>query len=644
MITRLTKPDNRFRATCGDGIDRIPRVCTLALVLFAWSMNLPPVAAQSGEDSMAVRSDLVRTAEGCEAAIKLYRRAVAEHPEDGLSHYWLGYCLHTTGKLQQATDAHRRAARFSAYQAEALYNLAAAYALLGRRDDAIAALTRSIDLGVRDRDQDGYRIARESDFDTLRSDPRFLRQLQRLAGEAFSLEGPPEWQPTRSSQAVATVLDVIENRHPNPYRYFGIDEFRARAESIGNRAEGMSAETFALELMRLVAMVGDVHTSIWVASGSGLLTDVLPLRLWKFADGLFVRAASPEHADLVGARVLRMGRFDVEQDWSQLVAENPRENESMATGWLQFLLLHPAFHVANGWSETPGRAELEIVDRLGIQRTVALSSTRSPSYGSALESSLSLVDTPDNWLTGWDLTDPPTPRPTWLEREAPNYRFERVGDRATYHLAVNLARSDPEHPWQSFLGDLFAAIRKTNATRLIVDLRHNPGGWGYMAHSLVDGIRRTPALDRPGGVCVLTSRTTQSAGVTFSVLLERDTHAVFAGEPGGAAPNFYNGPQGHFSPQAIPGIGLRIKHSTAVIQDSDQRDTRRAIAPDLPVPLSHTDYASGQDAALQACIVLDDKKALGFFQDPGGRTLPRYDHWRRPSQYGMFPHGPPRDY
>jgi hypothetical protein len=209
---------------------------------------------------------------------------------------------------------------------------------------------------------------------------------------------------------------------------------------------------------------------------------------------------------------------------------------------------------------------------------------------------------------------------------------------------VNTPRDDRAHPWESFLDELFAAVATDAASKLIIDLRHNPGGSGYMAQSLAQRIVRSEALYRPGGVCVLTSRTTQSAGVTFSVILERDTYAIFVGEPGGAAPNFYNGPQGFFSPKAIPGSPLRIKYSTSMHKYSDERDTRRAIAPDMPTPLTFDDFVAGRDQGLEACLQLDDNIAAEFLSDAGGRPIPLYFHWRRPSQAAMFPNGPPRDY
>ncbi|TNE85169.1 MAG: hypothetical protein EP330_27615 [Deltaproteobacteria bacterium] len=54
------------------------------------------------------------------------------------------------------------------------YNLACAYALSGRNDEAIAALERLADVGK------PFKIADDPDFDGLRGDPRFEKVLARL--------------------------------------------------------------------------------------------------------------------------------------------------------------------------------------------------------------------------------------------------------------------------------------------------------------------------------------------------------------------------------------------------------------------------------------------------------------------------------
>jgi len=578
--------------------------------------------------------------EDCADTIPVFEAAIAAAPDDGLSALRLGYCRYRLGRFEHGLAAFRRAETVSSYRREALYWIGSMQALLGNTDEAIEALNRYAELGKGKNDQNGFRLLQASNFESLRDDPRFDDVVRAMVGDGYQPDGPAEWKPESVAAGVAEVMEVIEQRHPDPYRYYSAEEFRRAAKSLVSRSSSLTLEAYALELMRLVARIGDIHTSVWVRFDSDLLSSSLPLLLWRFADGLYVRAAPTEYEHLVGARVLNIGRFDVEAGWDELVERNPRENEWMATGWLQFLLLLPDFHVAEGWADDPAQAALRVEMPDGTRQTVTVEPTPGDHFGGALEASSSF-QTPKGWI---EAAPTPPDLPLWLQARGENYWTTTIPDPRTVYMAVNHPKYDREE-WRVFLDRVFSEIHSTKASRLVVDLRHNTGGYDYIAQELIHRVIRSDAVNYPGGLCVITSRTSQSAGVTFAALFERETPAIIVGEPVGGAPNYYNGPQGFFSPKAIPGAPLRIRHSSTREFYSDPKDNRRAIGPDIWTPMSFSQFAKGEDPALEACLGLDEKTARAFLSDAGGREFPLYLHWRRPSQAPMFPGGElPRRY
>ncbi|MFB3080000.1 MAG: hypothetical protein ACE1Y4_18550, partial [Lysobacterales bacterium] len=133
-------------------------------------------------------------------------------------------------------------------------------------------------------------------------------------------------------------------------------------------------------------------------------------------------------------------------------------------------------------------------------------------------------------------------------------------------------------------------------------------------------------------------RLTQSAGVTFVVKMAPVTHAIFVGEPVGAHPNYFNGPWGNHPALALPGTDIVFRVSTILEQHSDPIDNRHYIAPDVPTTMTYADYATGRDPALEAALRLTEEEGKSFFMDAGGREIPLYLHWRRPSQSGTHEH------
>jgi tetratricopeptide (TPR) repeat protein len=103
-------------------------------------------------------------------------------PTNGSEWYSRAYDLYNADRYAEAAVAFRRAASEGHDPAKSLYNAACSYALLGDADHAIPTLSEAIAAGWDDVD----RIADDSDFDPIRSDPRFARAIQDSHGEVVN--------------------------------------------------------------------------------------------------------------------------------------------------------------------------------------------------------------------------------------------------------------------------------------------------------------------------------------------------------------------------------------------------------------------------------------------------------------------------
>jgi len=102
-------------------------------------------------------------------AAEAYRELARAEPDEGVYWFRLGYALHASGRIDEAIEAHGRAAEFEILRAGALYNLACAHALAGNEDAAFAALEESARLG-------GIALNAldaDADLESLRGDPRY---------------------------------------------------------------------------------------------------------------------------------------------------------------------------------------------------------------------------------------------------------------------------------------------------------------------------------------------------------------------------------------------------------------------------------------------------------------------------------------
>lgn len=116
-----------------------------------------------------LRGEALRGLERYEDALLPLRRAAAMAPKD--IHVWLalGWCYKRTGLLDQAILSMQRALESEPREALLHYNLACYLSLAGQRRLALLHLSRAFALDA------NYRalVDAESDFDPIRSDPRF---------------------------------------------------------------------------------------------------------------------------------------------------------------------------------------------------------------------------------------------------------------------------------------------------------------------------------------------------------------------------------------------------------------------------------------------------------------------------------------
>ena len=134
------------------------------------------------DSTMTVTPDVEALEDYLVAKLGKYDKRIdklAREPENGHDWYERAYNLYHAERHEEAAAAFRRAADEDYRKETSLYNAACAYALLGDADRAIPTLEEAIEAGW----DDVEKIANDSDFDPIRSDPRFARALNDTTGE-----------------------------------------------------------------------------------------------------------------------------------------------------------------------------------------------------------------------------------------------------------------------------------------------------------------------------------------------------------------------------------------------------------------------------------------------------------------------------
>lgn len=515
-----------------------------------------------------------------EDAVKAYSQLVVSNPYRGTDWHFLGVAYARAGNCTAAQSAFVRAVELGSGG----YNW-------DLRDTHIEAAACDVALGELNSALDHLSIAQArfklSDFDTLRNDPRFSNLVRearfaRLSGSG----GPPGIGRVEGWSAdIDRYVDLIERWHPNPFNSINEQTWRRAVTELRDNISDLSDLQIIGRFMRMASMIGDGHTTIYPPFQGPNAFHLVPIWPYAFGDEWRIVAAAPEYSDLVGTRIVKAGGVPMVEATSRIAAYLPRDNE-MTSKWLVNVGLQFA-EISAVVSNSPENCclQIEVETASGTRRSVTL-------QGTAIDRDPMARWTPGGWPSAI-----PAEAPLWLSNLQSNFWFQEINDLDALYVQINQVRNNDDQSYEDFAEDFVAQIDSKGLRRLILDLRHNNGGNGYLNWPLVRAIIRTEAVDRPDGLFVITGRRTFSAAMILASMLEFHTHAIFVGEPTGSRPQFF----GEDTPFTLPYSGLQGSISSLFFQNRFASDDHRPwIAPDLHAPLTWDDLTAGRDPALVA--------------------------------------------
>jgi Flp pilus assembly protein TadD len=106
-------------------------------------------------------------------ALQLVEKHIDSHPDDPRALYLGAGIIARLGEQTRSYEWARRALAIDPEETSILYNVACVYALLGRTQDALNCLEKVMEHGTFYKNW----AAKDSDLDSVRSDPRFQALL-----------------------------------------------------------------------------------------------------------------------------------------------------------------------------------------------------------------------------------------------------------------------------------------------------------------------------------------------------------------------------------------------------------------------------------------------------------------------------------
>lgn len=355
------------------------------------------------------------------------------------------------------------------------------------------------------------------------------------------------------------------------------------AEKLKRHISEYSDERMLIEIQALMYHLGDGHSYILPLAAEKVDSRLLPLHFYQFSDGVFVINADEANARFIGMKVRTINGVRPEKILRDMVRFVSQDNV-VGAKWIG-----PAFMLTRGMHERYGLAK-------GSPHAAIRFDDR---HGKTIDATVPFLPPVD--FRGIPKMIPPRNAaaekvPLYLQKVADNYWFRHLPEDQTIYFQFNQVQNKPDETIAAFAARLGAELAVRKPRLLIVDVRHNNGGNGYLNTPLVNMLKDFETTQK-GRIVVITGRNTFSAAQIFIGRVDHATNALFAGEPSSSKPNFV----GEENEVVLPYSGARGSISNRY-HESIPGDTRSWIEPTLKVALTSADYFGNRDPVLDAVL------------------------------------------
>lgn len=384
----------------------------------------------------------------------------------------------------------------------------------------------------------------------------------------------------RWRQAVEYLGSQLPYLHVDPYFKVGEADFQKSVTELADQVPNMNDEQIIVEMMRIVASIGDGHTRTYPHAEPVSFAS-LPLEMRWLDDGLIVVSATPEYTQAVGAKVVQIGGHPVKEIFEAVKPLIPADNDMEILNDTPVYMSTPAILFGLNLISQKDSVIFQFEDQEGSKFNLEL----KPMPGN-LEPLISIYE-----KVGAQF-------PLYEQDRQSFYWYRHLPESNAVYVQYNVCREQKDKSFQSFVGEVFDLVDRNPETRLVLDVRFNGGGNEAILVPFIDAIKARPSLNTTGNLFVIIGRGTYSSALQNAISLRLETNAILVGEPTGGKPNHY-GEVRNFN---LPNVGLRVQYSTRYWLNYPDGDPL-SLEPDIMAVVTIDDLLAGRDTALETALL-----------------------------------------
>jgi tetratricopeptide (TPR) repeat protein len=393
----------------------------------------------------------------------------------------------------------------------------------------------------------------------------------------------------------------IESIHPNPWYRVTRDDFLNAADKLKADIPGLKEEEIIVRAMQLVAILKDAHTSL-TPYNHPQIPVWFPVRLEKFADGIFITAIDKQYEEFIGARVLQIGKLPAERCFELVGSVTSVDSRIGFERTVPVYISNATILKGLNIVETDQSLPLEVSLGDGGKAALVLPASRWP-FDLGWINDRNIAPGGKDCITVFSSTMDKLPlhlKKILTTRD--KYWFELLPEHRAIYFQFNSVSNDRE-PLNEFIKRLWDTYEKHSESieKFIIDIRYNNGGEGTLLKPLLHEFIKHETINKRGKLFIIMGRNTFSAASNFVGQMIKHTEVLTVGEPASGPLNWCSDIERLLLPSGRLGLDI----STMYWQEGHALDKRGYCPPEFPVLVNAADFFSGHDRALEA--ILDDR-------------------------------------
>lgn len=365
------------------------------------------------------------------------------------------------------------------------------------------------------------------------------------------------------------VIDKIKTIHPgysNVLFEKEIDILNKEPETI----DAMGDMEFFFHLQSIVSNLEDSHTQIGMMEIPGNLY-MLPLRFIYSPDGIHIYATSSRDADMLGAKLISINGFELEELLKKANEVLPNDTDTHLKNNVATYLSFSDFLTAMGISKSAEASFLITYKQDGKTK------------GKILNPVLNEIENGSDYILAFQ--EVPT-----TYTNGSYYRAMALADDVLF-IQYNTCQDNPQMPVSEFSRQIIETLKNGNYKKVIIDFRYNSGGNSSLLEPLIDQLAATD-LKLYG----LIGKDTFSSAMMNALYFKEKANATLVGTETGAKVNHY----GEIQVFPLPSNRFMLQISTKYFPLNSNYES--SLLPDIYVQTTFEEFAAGFDREVEYCM------------------------------------------